>query len=142
MLLSKSSKLTKLLSGMRGDGQEVWYLKLHSGWSGTDYRMYLRILIHICLCILTLFTELQINEKSALSANVTVANKVAGQDKGILVNGQPAATFKRHEMWSHRHRNDLIHVAPGMDILLALGVNWIRQDKQKQDNKTAVAAAT
>jgi hypothetical protein len=71
-----------------------------------------------------------------------VQNKVQGADKGILVNGQPAATMTRHEEWKHVHRMDIISVAPGMDILLALGVTWIRADKQKQDTKTAVAAAT
>jgi hypothetical protein len=71
-----------------------------------------------------------------------VQNKVNGADKGVLVNGQPAVTMNRHEQWKHVHRMDIINVAPGMDILLALGVNWIRQDKQKQDNKAAVAAAT
>jgi hypothetical protein len=85
---------------------------------------------------------LQINDKTAASNQVLVQNKVHGADKGIVVNGQPAAPFTRHEEWKHVHRMDLISVAPGMDILLALGANWIRQDKQKQDNKAAVAAAT
>jgi hypothetical protein len=71
-----------------------------------------------------------------------VQNKVQGAGRGILINGQPGATMRRHEEWKHVHRIDLISVAPGMDILLALGVNWIRADKQKQDTKTAVAAAT
>jgi hypothetical protein len=69
-----------------------------------------------------------------------VQNKVHGAEKGVLVNGQPGATMSRHEVWSHVHRIDLINVAPGMDILLALGVNWVRADKQKQDSKAAAAA--
>lgn len=85
--------------------------------------------------------ELTINEPSKASQRVSVDNKVQGQDKGILVNGVPAATMSRHEAWSHMSRHDLVHVAPGMDILLALGINWIRADKQKQDSKTAVAVA-
>lgn len=83
-----------------------------------------------------------INDPQAGSNKLTVANKVGGAEKGILVNGQPGATFSRHEEWKHMHRMDLINVAPGMDILLALGVNWIRTDKQKADSKAAVAAAT
>jgi hypothetical protein len=78
-------------------------------------------------------TELTINDSAAASSSVVVQNKVAGADKGILVNGVPGATMSAHEEWSHVHRMDLINVAPGMDILLALGVNWIRADKQEQD---------
>jgi hypothetical protein len=37
---------------------------------------------------------------------------------------------------------DIINVAPGMDILFALGVAWIRADKQKQEEKGIVSAAT
>lgn len=85
---------------------------------------------------------LTINEKSASSNRVLLQNKVNGADKGVLVNGQPGVTMKRHEEWKHVHRIDIINVAPGMDILLALGLNWVRADKQKQDTKTAVAAAT
>lgn len=77
-----------------------------------------------------------------MGKTITIENKVQGQDKGILVNGTPAATMSRFEEWSHMNRHDLIHVAPGMDILLALGVNWIRTDKQEQDTKTAISAAT
>lgn len=64
-----------------------------------------------------------------------------GQEKGILIDGTPVATMSRHEPWSHIARHDLVHVAPGMDILLALGVNWIRADKQKQDAETVAVVA-
>ncbi|KAL6704954.1 hypothetical protein ACN47E_007499 [Coniothyrium glycines] len=101
---------------VRADGTEVWYLKLYRGLTRTEY-------------------QLQIP-----GANVQVENKVQGQDKGILLNGVPAATMSRHEMWKHMSRHDIVHVAPGMDILLALGVNWIRADKQKQDAKMIKAA--
>ncbi|KAF2024234.1 hypothetical protein EK21DRAFT_104801 [Setomelanomma holmii] len=109
--------------GMRGDSVKAWGLKLKTGWTGTEY-------------------QLTINDAKAVYIHVIVQNKVQGADKGILINGQPATTMKRHEAWKHVHRMDIINVAPGMDILLALGVNWIRQDKQKQDTKTTVAAAT
>ncbi|CAO2653438.1 Nn.00g028490.m01.CDS01 [Neocucurbitaria sp. VM-36] len=108
--------------GMRGDGNEVWYLKLHSGMTKTDYLM-------------------TINDPAASGHNIQIQNKIQGQDKGILMDGTPVATMSRHEAWSHMSRHDLVHVAPGMDILLALGVNWIRADKQKQDAKAAAAAS-
>jgi len=76
----------------------------------------------------------------ASSHNAVVQNKVYGAEKGVLINGQPGATMSRHEAYSHMHRIDIINVAPGMDILLALGVNWIKADKQKQDAKIAAGA--
>lgn len=126
--------------GMRGEGNEVWHLKLKTTWS-TEYRTY-----YISSVTrderLNSKIELSINDRTASSNQVLVQNKVLGADKGILVNGQPAATMTRHEEWKHVHRMNIINVAPGMDILLALGVAWIRADKQKQDEKAAVSAAT
>lgn len=49
--------------------------------------------------------------------------------------------MSRHELWSHVNRLDLIYVAPGMDILLALGVAWVRVDKQAKEAKTAISAS-
>jgi hypothetical protein len=86
--------------------------------------------------------ELRTNDPTAAASNIIVQNKVNGAQKGILVNGQPGATMSKHGEWKHVHRHDIINVAPGMDMLLALGVNWIRADKAKQDAKTAVSAAT
>jgi hypothetical protein len=83
---------------------------------------------------------LRLNDQSLAANHVVVQNKVQGADKGVLVNGVPAATMARHEEWKHVHRMDIINVAPGMDILLSLGVSWIRADKQKQDTKAAAAA--
>lgn len=69
-------------------------------------------------------------------------NKVNGATKGVMINGQPGVTIKRFEEWKHIHRIDIVNVAPGMDLLLAFGLTWVHADKQKQDSKTAVAAAT
>ena len=69
-----------------------------------------------------------------------VEKKILDQDHGIMLNGCTAATLSRHEFWSHMHRQDVVHVAPGMDILLVLGVNWIHVDKEAMDVKAAVAA--
>ena len=85
--------------------------------------------------------ELAISEPSLAALGVSVQSKVQGFDKGIIVNGQLGATMSRHEAWSHVSRHDIVNVAPGMDILLALGVSWIRADKAKQDTATAVAVA-
>jgi len=40
-------------------------------------------------------------------------------------------TVSRHAKWAHRHAEWEVHVAPGMDLLLALGMAWIRSDQQK-----------
>ncbi|KAL1608075.1 hypothetical protein SLS60_003014 [Paraconiothyrium brasiliense] len=108
--------------GMRPDGSEAWHVKLHRGMKGTDYR-------------LTVFRTPYAEE------TMLVQNKVLEQDKGILWNGFVVATMSMHEKWKHLHREDLVNVAPGMDILLALGVCFVRYDKQKTDAKTAAANA-
>jgi len=81
--------------------------------------------------------ELNIYDRIARGWRVEVHNKIHGQDKGIVIEGHPVATMSRLGAWKHVARHDLVHVAPGMDILLALGVNWIRADKQKQDAETS-----
>jgi hypothetical protein len=50
--------------------------------------------------------------------------------------------MSEQDAWAHIHRHDVIHVASGMDILLALGVNWIRTDKQAAEEKAFVSALT
>ena len=59
--------------------------------------------------------------------------KILGQDRGIVMNGQPVATMSTPSRWGHLRREDIIHVAPGMDILLAVGMNWVRVDKENSD---------
>ncbi|KAH9870975.1 hypothetical protein J1614_006549 [Plenodomus biglobosus] len=107
--------------GMRGQ-EEIWQLRLVRGLKGTNY-------------------ELNIHDRAAYGWRVEVHKKVQGQEKGIVIEGTPVATMSRHETWKHIARHDLVHVAPGMDILIALGVNWIRADKQNQDAKVAAAIA-
>jgi hypothetical protein len=82
--------------------------------------------------------ELTVIDKAVASSTIAVQDKVMGGDKGIVVNGQPAMTTSQHEKWKHMNRQDLIHVVPGMDILLSLGVIWIKADKAAQDTKVAV----
>lgn len=59
---------------------------------------------------------------------------------GILLNGNPVSTLSRHAKWSHVAPHELVHVAPGMDILLAVGVAWIRAEKQREDAKVGALA--
>jgi hypothetical protein len=86
--------------------------------------------------------EVSINDLAAASNHVLVQNKVLCTDKGILFKKTPAMTKKRYEEWKHLHGMDIFNVTPGMNILLALGVAWIRADKQKQEEKVAISAAT
>ncbi|KAF2800276.1 hypothetical protein K505DRAFT_404114 [Melanomma pulvis-pyrius CBS 109.77] len=109
--------------GMRPDGTKMWHLKLHRGLTKTKYKLTIML-------------------TSKTSQTLVVRNKVLGQDKGILLNGAPAATMSQPEVWSHVRREDFIHIAPGMDILLALGVNWVRVDKQNTDAHAAASAAS
>jgi hypothetical protein len=44
--------------------------------------------------------------------------------------------------FAHVRRQDEIHVAQGIEILLALGVAWVRADKQAGDNETIAKALT
>jgi len=70
-----------------------------------------------------------------------VENKVLGQGKGIIHNGQVVVTMSHHEFWSHLRREEIVNVAAGMDILLALGMCYVRYDKQLTDQKIANAGA-
>lgn len=135
--------------GITPHGQEAWYLKLHMGlrgttyskWTGTLFFSSLPSIWSACPLMLTMvkFADLTVHSSPQ---NVHTEKKILGQDMAIMVNNCPAATMTRHEYWSHAHRQDLVLVAPGMDILLALGLNWIHVDKQAMDAKVAVAVAT
>lgn len=37
--------------------------------------------------------------------------------------------------WKHLRREDHVYVAPGFDILVAIGVAFIRVDKQSEDDE-------
>lgn len=67
-------------------------------------------------------------------SSVEVANKTSSGDLGLLVNGCLAMTITKPNILKWRREN-VVSVAPGMDILLALGLNWIRYDKQDSDAK-------
>jgi hypothetical protein len=50
--------------------------------------------------------------------------------KGVLLDGNPVAAMGQQGFWSHTRREDVVHVAPGMDVVLALAVNWIKIDQE------------
>ena len=58
--------------------------------------------------------------------------------KGVLVDGHPVVAMRQHEFWSHTHREDVVSVAEGMDLVLAVAVNWVKID---QENEAAAAAS-
>jgi len=110
----------------------------------TEGQLVYRISYALCTLLRELdadmYADLQLYGEAEAN-RLVVENKLLGADKGVLLNGHPACTMSRHETWKHLYRRDIINVAPGMDVLLALGVAWIRTDKQKQDEKAAVSAA-
>lgn len=60
--------------------------------------------------------------------------------KGVLLDGNPVVAMGQQGFWKHTHREDVMHVAPGMDVVLALAVNKMKID-QKHDAAAALAGA-
>jgi hypothetical protein len=58
--------------------------------------------------------------------------------KGILLDGKLVVAMGQRSFWSHTHREDVVHVAPGMNVVLALAVNWV---KIAQENDASGAPA-
>lgn len=63
--------------------------------------------------------------------NIRFQNRVLGFEKGILWNEHPVAVMAEG---MDVKRTDHVHVAQGMDMLLAIGMAFIRRDKQKGDD--------
>ncbi|KAF2187951.1 hypothetical protein K469DRAFT_704229 [Zopfia rhizophila CBS 207.26] len=110
--------------GMSAAGEEKWTLRLkrHS-FSPTEYILQ----IHPSL-------------PSQQALTLPIEPKVQGQTKAILYNGNAVATMDQPESWSHYRREDLVYVAAGFDIMVALGVSWVHIDKQREDAMAAAAA--
>ncbi|KAF2265017.1 hypothetical protein CC78DRAFT_567816 [Lojkania enalia] len=102
------------------EGTRIWHLILKGSFK-TEYR-------------LSLFPQ------SPQPLFNTEVSKVFGGNLGILVLGNPAMVATKPNAWKSEREN-YINIAPGMDILLALGVNWIRFDKQEMDRKGLTEAA-
>jgi hypothetical protein len=60
--------------------------------------------------------------------------------KGIVLDGNPVVATGQQGFWSHTHREDVVHVAPGMDIILALAVNWVKIDQENDAAGASVGA--
>ena len=83
----------------------------------------------------TFWTELTVFPTLHDAQTLLVQNKVLGEDKGVMWNGHVVCTISKHEAWSHMRKEDLLNIAPGMDILLAVGIAYVRYDKQKTQAK-------
>jgi hypothetical protein len=90
---------------------------------------------------------LELDQGAGGNISSVAVEKIAhlGRDQlAIIVNGSLATIVGKLNQWKSAWENT-VQVAPGMDILLALGVNWIKYDKEAMDVKgltQAVAAAT
>lgn len=83
--------------------------------------------------------DLAVHHTSLASHNIEIAKiDTLNAKKGILLNGSPVVAMGQRGFWSHTHREDVVHVAPGMDVVLALAVNWVKID---QENDAAGASA-
>ncbi|KAI4923932.1 hypothetical protein J4E85_008089 [Alternaria conjuncta] len=97
------------------DAKPLWDLELKAGWRVPSY-------------------NITVHDKYVENQKIEFERKVAGEEKGLVVNGNPVMTISRHAKWAHMHATFVVHVAPGMDLLFALGVAWIRSDKQRQED--------
>jgi hypothetical protein len=85
---------------------------------------------------------LQILPDSAYQAQtLEISKKVHKGQQSILINGNPAATIREHEVGLHFTRQTVVQVAPGMDLTLAAGVAFAHYLVQKMDDKDEENAA-
>ena len=66
--------------------------------------------------------------------------KIMDADSGIVWNGQVTATMGQQGKWKHLRRQDVVNIAPGMDVLLAVGMCYVRLDKSATDQEVAADA--
>jgi hypothetical protein len=66
---------------------------------------------------------------------------VQGQERAVMLNGALVATMDEPHSWSHSRREDVVYVAPGMDIAVAIGAAWCYYDKQSEQSHRAAAGA-
>ncbi|KAJ4990333.1 hypothetical protein SVAN01_04215 [Stagonosporopsis vannaccii] len=101
--------------GYTPGGRKIWHLSLKSGLLQTNY-------------------DLTIEPSGPYTPAVQVEKQTSNGSLGLLVNGCLAMSTTKPNILKWRREN-VVYVAPGMDILLALGLNWIRYDKQDMDAK-------
>lgn len=66
--------------------------------------------------------------------SIEVESKTSIGGLGLLVNGNLAMAGTKPNVMKW-NRENVVNVAQGMVVLLALGLNWIRYDKQDMDAK-------
>ncbi|KAF2122234.1 hypothetical protein BDV96DRAFT_461418, partial [Lophiotrema nucula] len=104
----------KNFKGVGSDGFVRWEVKLKKHFlGGIDY-------------------YLTIHPYPNVTVPLEVRQKALGQDKAIFWNGTAVATMSRKGELEHFRRREMVYVAPGMDMLVALGVAWIRIDKNNK----------
>lgn len=79
-------------------------------------------------------TDLTLEPSGPYVPPIEVENKTSSGGLGLLVYGCLAMSSTKPNILKWRREN-VVNVAPGMDILLALGLNWILYDKQDMDAK-------
>lgn len=94
--------------------------------------------LRIVLLHLILEVDLTLQDASLSKHLIKIENKVLGAEKGILLDGVPVVTMGQQGFWSRIHREDVVTVASGMDMVLALAVNWIKIDKENDDAAAAL----
>ncbi|KAG9195624.1 hypothetical protein G6011_00745 [Alternaria panax] len=67
-------------------------------------------------------SDLTTHDKYIEIQNMKFEKDVASEEKGLVANSNPVMTVYRHAKGTHRHAEWDVHVAPGMDLLLALGM--------------------
>ena len=97
----------------------------------------------MCVCMRAkwyLCTGLTIFPSPADEQAVLVQPKVLDQEWGLCWNGHVVATMSVHEKWKHMRREDVLNVAPGMDILLAVGMCYVRIEREQREAGAAGVA--
>jgi hypothetical protein len=120
------------------DAKAIWDIELKISWRipkwGTSSRFSSSLIPRLSASSpdqRASLLDLTIHDKYLENQNIEFEKDVAGEEKGLVANGNPVMTVSRHAKWAHRHAEWVVHVAPGMDLLLALGMAWIRTDQQK-----------
>lgn len=133
------------------EGREVWGVRVHRGMRGVGYSK----LIHGYTFTVYVYMYVYVytsSKKKLTSSDLTifptpdeedailVENNVLGQEMGMLYRGNVVANMSMHEKWKHLRREDVLNVAAGMDVLLAVGMCFVRIDREEGDKAGATVA--
>ncbi|KZM21295.1 hypothetical protein ST47_g7591 [Ascochyta rabiei] len=130
MRISKENSLLKgtVYHGMSAQGDELWTLKVKSSvlkdkWGEsrgacTEGVALMRI-------------DLVVHDASLSGRTIEIAKiDTLNANKGVIIDGHPAVAMGQKGFWSHTHREDVVSVAPGIDIVLAVAVTWAKIDQE------------